>query len=61
MDTFGMNVEECPACGGEGVYGHDCGEDSCCCDDPEDNEPCEVCGGSGVVKKSYAELEVRSE
>jgi hypothetical protein len=39
--------ERCDHCGGEGVYGHDCGEDCCCCLDPEDNIPCDVCGGKG--------------
>ena len=38
---------ECENCGGEGVSGHDCGEDVCCCLDPEDNEDCDVCDGSG--------------
>jgi hypothetical protein len=36
---------ECYACGGEGVYGHDCGEDTCCCLEPEDNDPCDTCRG----------------
>lgn len=39
--------ERCYQCGGEGLDGHDCGEDTCCCLDPEDNEPCDVCGGEG--------------
>lgn len=30
-------------------YFHDCGEDTCCCLDPEDDVPCEVCGGRGVI------------
>ena len=28
---------DCWQCGGEGWFGHDCGEDTCCCLDPEDN------------------------
>ena len=39
--------EECEQCGGEGVDGHDCGEDTCCCRDPEENIPCRECGGRG--------------
>lgn len=38
---------ECDQCGGEGVFGHDCGEDVCCCRSPVDNDPCEVCNGAG--------------
>jgi hypothetical protein len=37
----------CDFCGGEGVAGHDCGEDSCCCVAPEENVRCEPCGGRG--------------
>jgi hypothetical protein len=40
--------EGCSNCGGEGVTGHDCGEDSCCCADPEDNVSCDICHGSGA-------------
>jgi hypothetical protein len=42
-------LAECEACGGEGVDGHDCGEDSRCCVDPEPNVTCRVCGGSGAI------------
>jgi hypothetical protein len=42
-----MDWEECEICGGDGVDGHDCGEDCCCCADPEDNIPCAYCGGTG--------------
>lgn len=42
--------EECWQCGGDGVFGHDCGEDSCCCLEPEDDEICEICGGVGAFK-----------
>jgi hypothetical protein len=38
---------ECEACGGEGIDGHDCGEDSCCCADPEENVTCSTCFGQG--------------
>jgi hypothetical protein len=37
--------EACEQCDGDGVYGHDCGEDCCCCFDPEDNEVCSLCDG----------------
>ena len=42
--------ELCEQCGGDGVYGHDCGEDCCCCLDPEENEPCDLCGWRGWFK-----------
>jgi len=42
-----LSFEECANCGGEGVTGHDCGEDCCCCLDPEDNVVCDCCGGEG--------------
>ncbi len=38
---------DCYFCGGEGVIGHDCGEDTCCCLYPEDNIQCDICGGAG--------------
>lgn len=39
---------ECDTCGGEGLDGHDCGEDCCCCADPEEpNIPCGICCGQG--------------
>jgi hypothetical protein len=31
----------------EGYTGHDCGEDCCCCADPEDNVRCDICRGKG--------------
>ena len=42
-----MVWEECWNCGGEGTDGHDCGEDCCCCADPEDNVRCDICNGKG--------------
>lgn len=39
--------EDCWNCGGSGYTHHDCGEDTCACLDPEDNVPCDVCGGKG--------------
>lgn len=38
---------ECWRCGGTGLIGHDCGEDVCCCRDPEDNVECDICNGEG--------------
>ena len=38
---------ECWQCGGEGVTHHDCGEDTCCCLNPEDNVRCDICYGKG--------------
>ena len=40
-------AEECEGCGGEGVDGHDCGEDTCACADPIDNVECSWCEGEG--------------
>jgi hypothetical protein len=39
---------ECFQCFGEGMHGHECGDDICCCADPdEDNVPCDICNGHG--------------
>lgn len=43
-------AEPCEQCGGDGVFGHNCGEDCCCCLDPEENETCNECGGLGFYK-----------
>lgn len=43
-----LSFEECENCGGEGVSGHDCGEDCCCCLDPEENVVCDTCRGEGT-------------
>lgn len=42
-----IGPEDCDACGGEGTFGHDCGEDTCCCLDPEENVACDNCLGRG--------------
>ena len=39
--------EECWQCGGSGYYGHDCGEDTCVCRNPEENVVCDICDGVG--------------
>jgi hypothetical protein len=48
-DTCGSAFRqvECWNCGGEGFSHHDCGEDSCCCLDPEDDVECDICAGNG--------------
>lgn len=38
--------EDCDSCD-EGMNGHDCGEDTCCCLEPEDNMACDICEGQG--------------
>lgn len=42
-----LSNESCDTCGGDGVSGHECGEDTCCCLDPEDNVTCDICNGEG--------------
>lgn len=42
-----LSWEDCHECGGEGVSRHDCGDDTCCCLYPDDDEPCDTCGGHG--------------
>jgi len=37
---------DCWKCGGE-AWHHDCGEDVCCCADPEPNVMCDICLGYG--------------
>ncbi len=44
---------ECWQCGAEGVSGHDCGEDVCCCLHPEDNMRCDICRGKGGWWRCY--------
>lgn len=38
----------CFSCHGEG-WCHDCGEDTCCCANPDEDDlvPCDECGGEG--------------
>jgi len=38
---------ECWQCSGECYSHHDCGEDTCCCADPQPNVMCDICGGEG--------------
>lgn len=50
----------CWNCGGDGFDGHDCGEDTCCCLYPDEDQPCDICSGKGGWKASSHEL-LRSE
>lgn len=45
---YEMEHVDCDHCSGDGGF-HDCGEDTCCCADPDDdlNEQCEQCNGHG--------------
>ncbi len=58
-------IDECEKCHGErdwkdcyncedGYSYHDCGEDCCCCLDPEDNVTCDICEGHGGWYVCYA-------
>jgi hypothetical protein len=42
---------DCWKCGGEGYTDHDCGEDCCCCLNPEPNVRCDECDGKGGWKR----------
>ena len=42
-----MEHTDCDECGGDGLTEHDCGDDTCCCLDPEPNVECWVCDGLG--------------
>ncbi len=42
-----MESIDCWNCGGEGFSHHDCGEDTCCCLNPEPNVECDICNGKG--------------
>jgi len=48
IEDYCGEPETCWHCGGDGGH-HDCGEDTCCCADPEINVPCNVCGGTGEI------------
>ncbi len=40
-----MFWRECYNCDEDGFTDHDCGEDCCCCLDPEPNVRCDICKG----------------
>lgn len=46
-EFFDADWEECDTCGGDGIDGHECGEDTCACAEPDDNVICDVCNGKG--------------
>ena len=50
-DDPGFDPEPCPRCEGEGCY-HDCGEDTCCCANPDEDDliMCEECNGTGYLR-----------
>lgn len=50
-DDLGYEWVTCEACGGDGVDGHDCGEDTYCCLRPEENRVCHICRGEGGWKR----------
>jgi hypothetical protein len=52
-----ISFHDCPNCGGEGYTSHDCGEDCCCCAEPEDNVPCDVCNGDGTFARCLSSPE----
>lgn len=41
------DLYQCQNCD-EGLSSHDCGEDTCCCLDPEPNVRCDTCNGKGT-------------
>lgn len=43
----------CEECGGDGLNGHDCGEDPCPCLLPDDNVDCTLCDGDGGWWQEY--------
>ena len=44
--NFELDWAECYNCE-EGYSSHDCGEDCCCCLEPENNVTCDICDGNG--------------
>ena len=42
-------IEDCEQCE-DGLSGHECGEDCCCCAEPEDNLRCDYCQGRGYFE-----------
>ncbi len=45
----GITLDNCWQCGGSGYYGHDCDEDCCCCECPDEDEICDICYGRGTL------------
>ena len=55
------SYELCWNCGGEGYSGHECGEDTCACLEPEPNVICETCEGEGTLKSCLCSSAGREE
>ena len=36
---------DCYECDADGYVDHDCGDDTCCCLNPEPNVTCDICDG----------------
>lgn len=52
LEKVGLE-DECPACGGDGIVDDGsctCGDDTCCCAEPESPD-CPVCDGTGFAAK----------
>lgn len=48
-DDMDDDRDVCGECDGDGLY-HDCGEDTCCCANPDDDLiTCEHCNGTGYL------------
>lgn len=47
-DEWTVRQKTCGHCDEFGMSHHDCGEDCCCCEYPENNRKCDECGGEGV-------------
>ena len=52
-----INFEACEICDKTGVYGHECWDDTCSCDDPEDNIICDNCLGKGIFSRCLSRME----
>ena len=44
---------DCYNCDEDGFVDHDCGEDTCCCLDPEPNVRCDICHGKSGWYQCY--------
>ena len=47
---------DCDECDGTGLLEHDCGEDVCCCSNPEPNVDCPHCEGEGQIESDEEEF-----
>lgn len=55
-----IQFETCTNCGGSGLDGHDCGEDTCCCLYPDENMICQECFGAGRVESDFEDDELEA-